>query len=133
LARGWWVFPATALGVITLTVLVAREHAKEARTANGFPPEDIEAAKLELLPYRESGLIFSWESDESTVSVTRALWAKLSEDVQRDLGQAMAVAKNQKQVRIRDGATGSMIAICTAAGRCRKPAIESRSPRDEGP
>jgi hypothetical protein len=92
LARGWWVFPATALGVITLTVLVVREHAKEARTANGFPPEDIESAKLVVLPYRESGLIFSWENEEPNVSVTRAMWERLPEDVQKDLGQAMAVA-----------------------------------------
>jgi hypothetical protein len=118
---------------MALTVLVVREHAKEARTANGFPPEDIAAAKLVVLPYRESGLIFSWENEEPTVSVTRAMWERLPEDVQWDLGQAIAVAKNQKQVRIRDGRSGSMIAICTAAGRCRKAAIESRSPRDEDP
>ena len=127
-AKVWWTLAAAAFAVATIAVLVAREHAKEPRTASGFPPEDIEAAKVKILPYRRSGLIFSWENEEPTVYVTSAMWNALPVDVQRDLGQAMAVAKDQKQVRIRDSRSSSVLATCTAAGRCRKAAIGSTSP-----
>lgn len=117
-----------ALFVLGLAILLAREHAKEPRSVNGFPPEDIEAARLKVLPYRQSGLIFSWADEDPSVFVTRAMWEALPEDAQRDLGQAIAVAKDVKMVRIRDGQSESVIATCTAAGRCRQALIGSSTP-----
>ena len=128
----------TASGLI---MLVVRDHAKEPWTANAFPPEDIEAARLKVLPYRRSGLVFSWGGEqEPTVFVSRAMWEALRTDEKRELGQALAVAKNARLIQICDGKLDTLIATCTAAGRCRRAAewmppfsSESRSGADALP
>ena len=124
----WAAVAAALLALVVLTVLSAREHADEARVADEFPPEDVEAAKLKVLPYRQSGLIFSWGNTEPTILVNAVLWDSLPRDTQQDLGQAMAIAKNARVVRLRDGRTNALIATCTAAGRCRDGGDEENEP-----
>jgi hypothetical protein len=110
------------LAVLVIVVVVS-EHGKEPRTADTFPPDDIEAARLKVLPYRQSGLIFSWGGEqEPTVFVSRAMWESLPAEEKRELGQALAVAKDARLIQIRDGKLDALIATCTAAGRCRQAA-----------
>ncbi len=85
----------------------------------GFPADDIAAAKLRIMPYRQSGLIFSWDDRGGTVFLDGSMWEALPKRTQRDLGQAMAVSRDARVVRLRDGRTHALIATCTAAGRCR--------------
>jgi hypothetical protein len=122
----WAAVAAALLALVVMTVLSAGERADEARVADAFPPEDVEAARIKVLPYRQSGLIFSWGNTEPTILVDTALWDALPRDRQRDLGQAMAIAKNARVVRLRDGRTKLLIAICTAAGHCRDGSREDQ-------
>jgi hypothetical protein len=115
----WAAVAAALVALVVMTVLSAREHVDDARVADEFPPEDVEAAKTKVLPYRQSGLIFSWEDAGPTVLVDAVLWDALPREQKRELGQAMAIAKNVRVVRLRDGRTRSLIVTCTAAGRCR--------------
>ncbi len=112
-----------------LSLLLSRERESEPRRDEGFPTQDVEAARLKILPYRQSGLIFSWQTEAATVLVTRSGWEALPEDARRDLGQAMAVAMDVRAVRILDERAESILAICTAARRCRSPsALDGRVP-----
>lgn len=120
--RVWWILPAGLVAVM-LSLLLSRERESEPKRDEGFPPEDVEAARLKVLPYRQSGLIFSWQSEAAAVLVTRSGWEALPEDSRRDLGQAMAVAMDVRAVRILDEKAESLLAICTAAGRCRSPSV----------
>ena len=106
------------LVVLLIAFLLARDHTREPKTADSFPRDDIAAARLRIMPYRRSGLISSWDDDGSTVLVTASMWEALPKDVQRDLGQAMALAKDVKLVRILDRRSNSPVATCTAAGQC---------------
>jgi hypothetical protein len=109
--------------VFLIAFLLAREYTREPQTVDGFPPDDIEAARLRVMPYRQSGLIFSWGAEqEPTVFVSRAMWEALPADEKRELGQALAVAKDARLIQIRDGKLDALIATCTAAGRCRRAA-----------
>jgi hypothetical protein len=110
------------LVVLLVAFLLAREYTREAQTVDSFPPGDIEAARLKVMPYRNSGLIFSWgREQEATVFVSRSMWEALPAEEKRELGQALAVAKNARLIQIRDGELATLIATCTSAGRCRRP------------
>ncbi len=114
----WWIVPV--LVVFLLAFLLAREHTKEPETVDSFPRDDIAAARRRIMPYRQSGLIFSWDDEGSAVFVTGSMWEALPKDTRRDLGQAMAVARDVKLVRILDQKSNSTIATCTAAGQCHE-------------
>lgn len=133
----WAAVAAALFALVVMTVLSAREHAGDARVADAFPPEDVEAAKIRILPYRQSGLISSWGNAEPTILVDTVLWDALPRDTQQKLGQAMAIAKNSRVVRLRDRRTRVLIATCTAAGRCRDGGAEENevvsTPRAEPP
>jgi hypothetical protein len=120
----WAAVAAALLALVVITVLSAGEHADEARVADEFPPEDVEAAKIKVLPYRQSGLIFSWGNTGPTILVDAVRWDALARDTRQDLGQAMAIAKNARVVRLRDSKSGVLIATCTAAARCRDGEVE---------
>jgi hypothetical protein len=120
----WAAVGAALIALVVMTVLSAHEHADEGRVADAFPPEDVEAAKIKVLPYRQSGLIFSWGNAGPTVYVDAVLWSCLSRDAKENVGQTMAVAKNARMVRILDGKTRALIATCTAAGRCHDGGAE---------
>lgn len=115
----WATVAAALVALVIMTVLSSREHASDARMADEFPPEDVEAARIKVLPYRQSGLIFSWDDVGPTILVDAVLWGRLPPDTRQNLGQAMAIAKNARIVRLRDSRTNSLVAVCTAAGRCR--------------
>ena len=118
--RWWWIVPV--LVVFLIAFLLAREYTREPQTVDSFPPDDIEAARLRVMPYRQSGLIFSWRGEqEPTVFVSRAMWEALPAEEKRELGQALAVAKNARRIQIRDGKLDTLLATCTSAGRCRQP------------
>ena len=70
----WAAVAAALLALVVITVLSAGEHADEARVADEFPPEDVDAAKIKVLPYRQSGLIFSWGNTEPTILVDAVRW-----------------------------------------------------------
>ncbi|HTR04181.1 MAG TPA: hypothetical protein VMN82_13390, partial [Thermoanaerobaculia bacterium] len=70
--RWWWIFPG--LVAFLIAFLLAREQTREPKTADSFPREDIAAARLRIMPYRQSGLIFSWDDQGSTVFVTGSMW-----------------------------------------------------------
>ncbi|HKD20253.1 MAG TPA: hypothetical protein VKG23_20560 [Thermoanaerobaculia bacterium] len=55
----WAAMAAALVALVVMTVLSAQEHSDEARARDEFPPEDVEAARIKVLPYRQSGLIFS--------------------------------------------------------------------------
>jgi len=116
--RWWWIVPV--LVVFLIAFLVAREHTREPETVDSFPRDDIAAARLRIMPYRQSGLIFAWDDEGGTVFVTVPMWQALPKETQRDLGQAMAVAKDVKLIRILDPTSNSTIATCTAAGQCHE-------------
>lgn len=124
----WAAVAAALVALVVMTILSTREHADEARVADEFPPEDVEAAKHKVLPYRQSGLIFSWGNAEPTILVDAVLWNALPREERQDLGQAMAIAKNARAVRLRDSRTNFLIATCTAAGRCRDAEGEEPEP-----
>ena len=124
--RWWWIVPG--LVVFLIVFLQVREHTREPKTADSFPREDIAAARLRIMPYRQSGLIFSWDDQGSTVFVTGSMWEALPKDTQRDLGQAMAVAKDVKLIRILDPMSNSTIATCTAAGQCHEGPPDADDP-----
>ena len=121
-ARVWWILPAGALAVL-VAMLVVQGRDETVNRDEGFPSEDVDAARQKILPYRQSGLIFSWSSEGPTVFVSRPLWEAMPEASRMELGQAMAVAKDVRAVRILDGKSRAMLAICTAAGRCRVPEL----------
>ena len=116
--RWWWTAPGFA--VFLIAFFLARDHTREPNTVDSFPRDDIAAARLRIMPYRQSGLIFSWEDEGSTVIVTGSMWEALPTDTQRELGQAMALAKDVKLVRILDRMSNAPIATCTAAGQCHE-------------
>jgi hypothetical protein len=124
-ARVWWILPAGAVAVL-VAMLVVQGREETANRDAGFPSEDIDAARLRILPYRQSGLIFSWPTDGAIVFVKRSMWDGLPEDSRRDLGQAMAVAKDVRAVRIIDAESPAVLEICTAEGRCRSPSLSAR-------
>ena len=124
-ANRWWIPPAVALAFV-IAILVGLERRSGPKPEEGFPVADVEAARIKILPYRQSGLIFSWQSKGQSVLVTRSKWEALPEASRRELGQAMAVAMNVRVVRVLDERAESVLAICTAEGRCRA-ALDSRA------
>ena len=116
------------LVVFLIAFLWARDHTRERQTVDSFPPDDVATARLKILPYRQSGLIFSWGIAEPTILVDAVLWDSLPRDTQQDLGQAMAIAKNVRVVRLCDSKTHVLVASCTAAGRCRDAGSEENEP-----
>lgn len=130
-ARVWWILPAGAIAVL-LAVLLTHERDESPDRDEGYPTEDIQAARQKVLPFRQSGLIFSWQDEGPNVLVTRSRWEALPEASRAELGQAMAVAKDVRAVRILDERAETLLAICTAAGRCRPPSIAGRSAAGRG-
>ena len=121
-SRAWWILPAGTIAVL-LAALLTHEREAHPYRDEGFPSEDVEAARIKVLPYRRSGLITSWQAETAAVLVSRPRWEGLPEESRRDLGQAMAVAMDVRAVRVFDERAVSLLAICTAAGRCRSPSI----------
>jgi hypothetical protein len=109
-----------AVFIVTMAFLLGR--ARTRHTAISFTPREVEQAQREVLPYRQSGLIFHWADDRPTVYVMRSWWEGLSLEARREMGRAMAVAKSREQITIYDETLKVRLAICTAKGRCALPA-----------
>jgi hypothetical protein len=107
-----------AVFIVTMAFLLGR--ARTRHTAISFTPGEVEQAQREVLPYRQSGLVFHWADDSPTVYVTRSMWEGLPEETRRELGRAMAVAKRRDQVTILDETLSVKLAVCTARGRCTR-------------
>jgi hypothetical protein len=107
-----------AVFIVTMGFWLGR--ARTRHTAVSFTPREVEQAQREVLPYRQSGLIFHWADDSPTVYVTRSMWEGLPEETRQKLGRATAIAKRRDQVTILDETLSVKLAVCTARGRCRR-------------
>ena len=128
----WWTVVVPLSLVTVLGVFVAKERSNRFVGPTVFPPEDIEEARRRVMPFRQSGLIYRWETEEPFVVVRRRMWDALSEATKRELGQAIAVAKDLKQIGIRDEVSEADFVVCTATGKCRQ-GPEGTPTRHESP
>jgi hypothetical protein len=111
------VLGVTFAALVTILSFVL-DRARPSHAAVSFTPRDVEQAQREVLPYRQSGLVFHWADDSPNVYVTRSMWEALSDDSRRKLGRSMAIAKNRREIAVFDESLVAKIAVCTAAYGC---------------
>jgi hypothetical protein len=118
-------FPVAVLGAafaVFVTILsFVFDRTRSERTAPAFTPREVEQAQREVLPYRQSGVVFHWADDSPNVYVTRSMWEALPEETRGKLGRAIAVAKNREEIDVIDETLAVKLAICTARRGCRRP------------
>jgi hypothetical protein len=112
-----------ALAGITLAVLVTisailLDRTRPIPARRGFSELEVEQANLEVLPFRQSGLVYHWADDAPAVYVRRSMWEGLPEETKRHLGRSMAIAKNRVQINLLDETLTAKLAICTAEDGC---------------
>ena len=95
------------------------------------PAREVDEAKVKILPFRQSGLIFSWEDSGPNVYVRRPLWEALPQESRRDLCREMIIAKNEKRILIRDERSASTFATCTATGSLRTITNPTELPEED--
>jgi hypothetical protein len=112
-----WLFALAGVSLSAALTIVAvlRDRERPARTAAEAASPDVEKARSEVLPFRQSGLIFHWADDAPSVYVRRAMRGALPRDARRDLCRSIAVAKNHQRVALFDESLVVRLGDCTAS------------------
>ena len=112
----------TVLGVAFAAIVTVLgfvlDRARTRPTPVSFTPREVEQAQSEVLPYRQSGLVFHWADEAPKIYVIRSWWDALPDDSRRKLGRSMAIAKNRPEITVFDESLVAKIAVCTAASGC---------------
>ena len=108
-----------SLAALLTVVAVLRDRAGPDPPILGVEARDAESAKVRVLPFRQSGLIFHWADEAPSVYVRRVMWDALSEDERKALCRSIAVAKAREEVTVFDETLRIKLAICTANGDFR--------------
>ncbi len=107
---------AFAVFVTVLSFVLDRVYPRHAAVL--FTPGEVDRAEREVLPFRQSGLVFHWSDDAPVVYVKRSMWDALPEESRRKLGKSMVVAKNRPEITVFDESLSRKVAVCTATSGC---------------
>jgi len=119
----------SAFAVLATLLSFVLGHGRPSTAAMTFTHLEVEQAQHEVLPHRQSGLIYHWADDSPNVYVTRSMWEALSEDSRQELGRSMAIAKNRVEITIFDETLTTRIAVCAAQSGC----VSAGGPRASTP
>jgi hypothetical protein len=101
---------------LAFILVIALDHPGPRQPHRTFTDREIEAARLRILPLRQSGTIYKWHDEGRRVFVTRAAWESLSDAAKRETCQAMATARAEQRLVVLDE-KGGVIGVCAATGQ----------------
>ena len=117
-----WVVAGLSITALVTIAVILRDRASPRPPASGREPPGVEKAKREVLPFRQSGLIFHWADDKPAVYVRQSQWQALSEEARAALGRSIAVAKKRRSVTVFDETLTRKLAVCSAETGCQRVA-----------
>lgn len=105
-----------SLLALTFIIVIGLDDRRRIQRHRSFSHQEIEAAKLKVLPLQQAGMVHKWRDEGRRVFVTRSAWEKLSGRARRAACQVMSTARSEERLVVLDDA-GEVIGICTATGQ----------------
>jgi hypothetical protein len=109
-------FIGLSLLALTFIIVIGLNDPGRIQRHRNFSDQEIEAAKLKILPLEQAGLIQKWRDEGRGVFVARNAWENQSGRAKRATCQAMSTARSEERLVVLDAA-GEVIGVCTASGQ----------------